>query len=138
MRLALIAASIFPPVVRGLFWRRFGARGAVAALLTGFAVAGAYIFGVRLAPLWMFDLTGALSNAPPSAVRKLVDLRAALEGASDPGARMQAQMALYEQAVNVANWWGLRPAASALFAVPSAFCAGIVVTLLTSPRAAQA
>lgn len=136
--LALIAASIFPPVVMGLFWRRFGARGAVAALLTGFAVAGAYIFGVRLAPLWMFDLTGALSNAPPSAVRKLVDLRAALEGASDSGARMQAQMALYEQAVNVANWWGLRPAASVLFAVPSAFCAGILVTLLTVPRAPQA
>jgi putative solute:sodium symporter small subunit len=135
--LALIAASIFPPVLMGLFWRRFGARGAVAALLTGFAVAGVYIFGIRLAPMWMFDLTGGLSNAPPSAVRKLVDLRAALEAASDPGARMQAQMALYEQAVNVANWWGLRPAASALFAVPSAFCAGILVTLLASPRAPQ-
>ncbi|HMN36806.1 MAG TPA: DUF4212 domain-containing protein [Hyphomicrobium sp.] len=128
--LALIAASIFPPLVLGLYWRRFGASGAVAALIAGFVAASIYIFGVRLAPALMFDLTGHLSNAPPSAVRRLAELRAALEGATDPGTRMQAQAALYEQAVAVANWWGLRPAASALFAVPAAFLTGFAVTVL--------
>lgn len=133
--LALIAAAIFPAIAMGLFWRRFGARGAVATMLVGFVVAGVYIFGSRFAPIWMFELTGQWSNAPPSAVRKLGDLRAVLDATTEPGARAAARLALHNHAVGVANWWGLRPAASALFAVPAAFAVGIAVTWLFPMRA---
>ncbi|MGE0055886.1 MAG: sodium/substrate symporter small subunit [Hyphomicrobium sp.] len=135
--LALIAASIFPPLLLGLFWRRFGAPGAVATLVTGFVAAGVYIFGIRFAPTLMFDLTGHLSTASPSAVSRFPELRAALDAATDPATLIHAQTALYEQAASVANWWGLRPASAVLFAVPASFLAGIAVTLVTARRGVQ-
>lgn len=128
--LALVASAIFPALVLGLYWRRFGAVGAVAALLAGFLSAAIYIFGVRLAPVALFDLTGHLSTAAPSAVRKLADLRTALDGAIDPTARAAAQGALYRHALTVANWWGLKPAACVLFALPISLLAGIAATLV--------
>jgi predicted methyltransferase len=76
-------------------------------------------------------LTGHLSTAAPSAVRKLADLSAAVDAAADPAARSMAQRALYRHALTVANWWGLKPAASVLFALPVGVVAGIAVTLMT-------
>jgi putative solute:sodium symporter small subunit len=129
--LALIASSVFPTLVLGLYWRRFRAPGAVATLIAGFLAAAIYIFGVRLMPVTLFDLTGHLSTAAPSAVRKLADLSAAVDAAADPAARSMAQRALYRHALTVANWWGLKPAASVLFALPVGVVAGIAVTLMT-------
>lgn len=129
--LALLAASVFPALILGLYWRRFSAPGAIATLVTGFAAAGIYIFGIRLAPAAFFDWTGHLSSAPPSAIAKLGTLRGALEAASDPVARAAADAALYRHAVTIANWWGLRPAAGVLIALPAALVMGIAVTLMT-------
>lgn len=131
--LALIASSIFPVVVLGLYWRRFSAPGAVAALVTGFVVSAVYIFAVRLMPATLFELTGAWSNAPANAVTKFAQLKALLDSATDPDQRLKAQLALTDQAQVVANWWGLRPAASVLFALPAALAAAVITTLAT-PR----
>lgn len=127
--LALIAAGIFPALVLGLYWRRFAASGAVAAMVTGFAATGFYIAGAKFFPLMFFDLTGALSNAPPSAVRKLAGLRTALEAVREPVAYALAQAEIHRHAMAVANWWGLKPGAAALFGLPTGFLAGAVTTL---------
>ncbi|MGL4395731.1 MAG: sodium:solute symporter family transporter [Hyphomicrobium sp.] len=134
---ALVAAGLFPALVLALYWRRMTGAGAIAAILVGFAAAGAYIIGTRLLPVAFFELTGVWSNAAPTAVRKFADLQAALAAASASGdslVRDAAEAALSEHARGVANWWGLRPAASVLFAVPAAFVAGILVSLLTRRR----
>lgn len=132
--LALLAASVFPALILALYWRRFGAPGAIATLVTGFAAAAIYIFGIRFVPGAFFDVTGHLSTAPPSATAKLNALRGAVEAATDPAARAAAEAALYRHAVSVANWWGLRPAAAVLFALPAAVLMGVAVTLMTARR----
>ena len=115
----------------GLYWRRFAGAGAIAAMLTGFAAAAIYIFGIRLAPVTFLDVTSDLSTAAPSALRKLAELRAAAEAADAGQLRWDANAALYRHALSIANWWGLKPAAGALFAVPLAFVAGVLATLMT-------
>lgn len=132
--LALIASSIFPATLLGLYWRRFGAAGAVAAMIAGFAASAAYIFGVRLLPVTLFEWTSHLSNAPAPAVAKFVQLKAAIAAATDPEARLKSEAALFDQASGLANWWGLKPAASVLFALPAAVVAAIVVTAVVPPR----
>ncbi len=129
--LALIAAGIFPALVLGLYWRRFSARGAVAAMLAGFAAAGVYIAGTKFFPLTMFDLTGGFSNASQSAVRKLDGLRSAVETARDPVAHALVQSELHRQAELVALWWGLKSGAAALFGLPAGFLGGAIATLLS-------
>lgn len=128
--LALVASSLFPAIVLGLYWRRFSGAGAVAAMIAGFAVAAVYIFGVRLFPATLFDLTGHLSNASSGAVNKFAQLKVLLEAASDPVQRLKAEAAVNDQASLLANWWGLKPAASVLFALPTALLAGIGTTLI--------
>ncbi len=134
--LALIAAGIFPALVLGLYWRRFAASGAAVAMVTGFAAAGIYIAGAKFFPLTLFDLTGGLSNAPPSAVRKLAGLRTALESVRDPIAYALAQSEIHRHAQLVANWFGLKPGAAALFGVPAGFAAGAITTLMSNTRPA--
>ena len=134
--LSLIASGIFPALVLGLLWQRTGAAGAVAAMLSGFMMAGLYLAGVRLFPVAMFEWTGALSNAAPSAVRKLADLHAVFIAAADDSARDEARKALFRHAQIVANWWGLKPAAFVLLAAPISLAVGAVATLL-APRSAS-
>lgn len=133
--LALVAASVFPALLMGLYWRRFTAAGAIATLLAGFLAAAIYIFGNRLVPGLLFELTGHLSTAPPAAVAKFATLKAAVASAAEPALRLKAEAALHDHASVIANWWGLRPPAAVLFALPVALAAGIAATLL-SPRPA--
>lgn len=136
--LALIAAGLFPALLLGLYWRGMTASGAVAAMLTGFAISALYIFGVRLFPVQMFEWTGHLSNAAPGAVRKFESLQVALVAAETDDARGLAASALRRHAATMANWWGLRPAAIVLIALPVAFLAGTVVAIIDGRRGAQA
>lgn len=133
--LLLIASGIFPALVLGLFWARMGSPGAVAAMLSGFTVAGLYLVGVRLFPVAMFEWTGAVSNAAPSAVRKLAALKAVFDAATEESAQDAAWAALARHAQTVSNWWGLKPAAFVLIAAPLSFAAGVVATLLTARSA---
>lgn len=132
--LAVAGASIFPALVLALCWRRFSTAGAVAAMATGFLVAAVYIAGVRLFPATLYAFTSQLSTAAPMAAKKFADLKAAADLASDPAARAGALEELYRQATLVANWWGLKPAAIAILAIPAAFLAGGLVTIFL-PRA---
>ena len=129
--LALVAAGIFPALVLGLYWRRFAAPGAVAAMVAGFAAAALYVAGTKFFPLAFMDLAGGLSNAPPNAIRKLAGLRTALEGIQDPVAYAAAQSEIHRHAQLIANWWGLKPGAAALFGLPAGFFAGAFTTLLS-------
>ena len=132
--LALVAAGIFPALVLGLYWRRFAAAGAVAAMVTGFAAAALYVAGTKFFPLAFMDLTGGLSNAPPNAIRKLAGLRTALVGIQDPVAYAAAQSEIHRHAQLMANWWGLKPGAAALFGLPIGFLSGVITTLLTKTQ----
>lgn len=134
---ALVASSLFPATVLGLYWRRFGAAGAVVAMIAGFGVSAAYIFGVRLLPVTFFEWTGHLSTASPSAVSKFAQLKAALAAAADADARLKAEAALFDHASGIANWWGLKPAASVLFALPVAMLTSAAVTFFTRSRGDQ-
>ena len=128
--LSLIASGLFPALALGLYWRRFSAPGAVAAMAAGFVIAGLYIASVRLFPALMFDLTGSLSTAPPTAVRKFAALKAALAAAGDEVAREAARIVLVRHAEGIANWWGLKPGAAALLGVPAGLIAGVCATVL--------
>ena len=136
--LGLIASSVFPALILGLYWRRYSSPGAIAAMVAGFAVAGCYIAGVRLFPVTMFELTGPLSSAAPAAVRKFADLKAALAAAPDAAAREIARIALGLHAQPIANWWGLKPGAAALLGAPAGFFAGVVATIFAGRPSPQA
>jgi Na+(H+)/acetate symporter ActP len=132
--LALIASGLFPALVLGLYWRRMNGTAAIVAMIAGVAVCGIYIAGVHLFPVLMFDWTGGHSNAAPGAVRKFADLRAAVGAATADDMRASARAALSAHAASIANWWGLIPAASVLFAVPAGFLAGAATVLFRTRR----
>ena len=99
-------------------------------MLTGFAVTGGYIAAIRYFPVQMFEWTGMLSDAAPGAVRKFDQLKEAFLAATSDDVRVAAWAALWRYAGGIANWWGLKPAASVLMGVPVGFAAGVVISLL--------
>lgn len=127
---AILGSSIFPALILGLFWRRMTGAGATAAIVAGLGLAAVYIVGARLFPPLMFEWTGALSNAAPAAVKKYAALKSALTDATAANQNTALQ-ALIDQARQIANWYGLIPAASVLFAAPAAFATGVIVSWFT-------
>lgn len=125
---AVIAASLFPAIVLGLYWRRMSAAGAFAALIVGTAVCGGYIVAVRFFPVTFFDWTAQWSNAAPQAVQKFARLKAEVAAATDETARATLKAALWKQAQVVANLWGLKPGAAALLGIPAAFLAAVAAS----------
>lgn len=135
--LAIIAAGLFPAVALGLFWRRMSAPGAVAAMVAGLAVTGAYIVGARYFPVLMFEWTGFLSDAAPGAVRKFAQLQADYAAAATEDPRSAAWWALWRHAGSIANWWGLKPAAAVLLGLPAGILAGVVFAIVRPQRDAE-
>lgn len=133
--LALVASGLFPGLVLGLFWRRMSAAGAVAGMLAGFLIAAVYIVGVRFFPVQMFEVAGQWSEAAPGAVSKFGLLKAAYVAAAEAD-KGTAWAALWQHAASIANIWGLKPAAVALYAVPAGFLSGAVVSLISGKRPA--
>ena len=129
--LALVASGLFPALVLGLYWRHMNSAGATAAMIAGFGIAALYIGGIRLFPVQFFDVTGAVSNAAPVAVRKFADLKAAIGSAVSDDARTAASVALVRHASLIANWWGLKPGAAAVLGVPVGVAAGVVAALIS-------
>jgi Na+(H+)/acetate symporter ActP len=132
---ALLAAGLFVPLVLGLHWRPMNATGAVVAMLVGAFIAGAYLLGVHIWPVEFVRISGSLSNAGVAALEQFADLDAAFSAASDPQAQAAAWAELRDQAVMIANWGGLKPAAIVLVAVPASFVAAILGSLLSRRRA---
>jgi putative solute:sodium symporter small subunit len=132
---ALLAAGIFPVLALGLHWRHMNANGAIAAMIVGALVVGAYVLGVQLFPVEFVRLSGSLLDADPELLQKFADLSAAVAAAHDPQALAAATADLKAQALEIANWGGLKPAAIVLVAVPAAFVASILFSLLAKdPR----
>ncbi|CAA2143567.1 sodium:solute symporter family transporter [Hyphomicrobium sp. ghe19] len=131
---ALLAAGIFPSLVLGLHWRHMNASGAIAAMLVGTLITAAYLLGVHIWPVELFSLSGGLSDAPPAAAKRFVELQAALAAATTPEAAALAHAALVKHVTTIANWGGLKPAAITLVAVPAGFIAGLLISLLLRSR----
>jgi cation/acetate symporter len=129
--LAFVAAGLFPSLILGLFWRRMTGAGAVAAMTAGAAIAGIYILGVRYFPVTMVEWTGPLSDAAPSALRKFNDLKSTYASAATEDTRAIAWTALARHASGLANWWGLRPAAAVVLALPIGILVGVLVSMLS-------
>jgi putative solute:sodium symporter small subunit len=127
---ALLAAGIFPILALGLHWRHMNAAGAIAAMLVGTAIVAAYILGVQFWPVEFVRLSSSLSNADPETLQRFADLGAAVGAAPDPQALAAATADLKAQAIEIANWGGLKPAAIVLVAVPAAFVVSILFSLL--------
>lgn len=131
--LALIASGLFPALILSLYWRRMTATGAIAAIVAGFTLALVYIVGVHFFPLELTAWTGGLSSATPAQLQKLDALSAAIARAADPVARDALHATLMRQASLSANWFGLKPPAIVLLAVPLSLVVAAIASLL-SPR----
>ena len=137
--LSLAAATLFPALVLGIWWRRANTWGAVAGMTVGLAVCAYYLIGTHYMPVGFYETWPQLSNASDAAIRKFVSLKAAWESAAAGEAKTAAWAALETHArgtgakVGVANWFGVHGAASALFALPAGILALILVS---SPHAA--
>lgn len=133
--LAIVAAGLFPAVALGLYWRGMTATGAVAAILCGGGLAAFYVIGVRLFPVAFVEWSGWLANAAPNALRRFELLKEAVTAAPTPEARILANAALQRHAGTIAGWFGLKPAAGVLLALPLGFVAAIVFSMREQRRA---
>lgn len=133
---AFLAAALFPALVLGLYWRGMNAAGATVAIVTGALLAGLYMAGVHLCPETLLKFTGSLSDAGPAVGKRLADLNATAAAATDATKIAAIEAEIARIAERSANWWGLKPAAIVLVAVPISFVAGIVASLAFRPRAA--
>jgi cation/acetate symporter len=92
----LAAASLFPVILLGIFWKRMNREGAITAMLTGLISTFSYIYyfkfgggdpsqylwsispeGIGFVFMWLALLAGAgvalLTKAPPAEIQKLVE-----------------------------------------------------------------
>jgi Na+(H+)/acetate symporter ActP len=67
----------------------------------------------------------------------LDELKQVWEGAPAGAAKDTAWVALQAQARDMANWWGIRPIAVALLAVPAGLVVMILVSLVVPRRRAE-
>ncbi len=134
---AVLATGLFPALVLGLHWRPMNKIGAIAAMVVGTLITGAYLLGVHFWPAELFSLSGNFSDAQPEAAKRLADLQAALAAATTPEAQAAARAALAKHLTTIANWGGLKPAAITLVSVPAGFITGLVFSLLFRSRKAD-
>ena len=129
---ALATAALFPALVLGVWSRRVNSWGAAAGMIAGLAVTFYYLCGTRYGAVGFAETWAGLSNASPSAQRKLQLLRDAWMGA-EGATKDAALIALQAHARSVANWWGVKPTAAGLFGLPVSVVATLVVSWVT-PR----
>lgn len=134
--LALAAAGLAPALVAGIWWRRANAAGAVAAILTGTALAIYYIVGTRFFAPEFFQMWSALSSAGYGGI---ADYEAAKEALAVAEAvdRPAARAAMEEAARAIANWWGLRDVAAGAIGAAAGSVVLVLVSLVSpAPKAA--
>lgn len=127
----LAGAGLFPALIAGLWWRRANAYGACAAMVLGFALCLFYLVGTRYFAVSFFEASQSLSSAGMMARETFNELNEAWRSAVPGAASSEAWAALDAHAQTIANWWGVRPLASALLALPVGIVAVVVVSLLT-------
>ena len=127
----LAGAGLFPALVAGLWWRRANVYGASVAMILGFGLCLVYLAGTRYFAVSFFEASNSLSSAGLMARETFNELLAAWTTAVPGPERVQAWAALDEHAQSIANWWGIRPLAAALLALPVGIVAVIAVSLMT-------
>lgn len=135
--LSLLAAGLAPVLVASIWWSRTTPAGAVAAIVTGVAITGYYIVATRYFAVSFYETWAMLSNAGEIAILDFEaarDVVAAAESAED---RALALAALDAEARRIANWWGIRPAASGILGAAAGTFVLVVVSALT-PRTSAA
>lgn len=140
---SVAGAVLFPVLVLGIWWKRATRAGAVAGMLAGLAVTIGYAGGSQFAPVTFYAMTGSLSDAGPSAAKKLADLIAVAEKASPEGkSAAEAALLTYTRGTpykaGIANWLGIHNSAAAVFGLPVGFLVIILVSLLTRRPSAEA
>ncbi len=130
----LAAAGLFPALVAGLWWKRASARGAGAAMLTGFGVCLYYIVATHYFAVSFVETWGFLSNVGSMGTESLNELKQSWMVAPPGPEKETAWLALNNHAREIANWWGVSNLAAALFAIPVGLIVLVFVSLLTSLR----
>lgn len=128
--LPIIAGGLLPVLLLASCWRRTTSAGALAGIIIGGGVTFYYLVAARYFPVSFNDLWQGLAANTPGAERKYVILRDAWNEAA-PGDKAAAWQALVAHARGMTNWWGLRPLAIALVAVPAGLLATMLVSLLS-------
>jgi cation/acetate symporter len=130
----LAAAGLFPALVAGLWWRRASAAAAAAAIVAGLGVSVFYLVGTRYFAVPFFETWPTLSSAGPTA-REIFGVLQQAWAAAQPGpSKAAAFAALDAHAQTMADWWGIRPLASALIALPAGLAVMIVVAIFVPAR----
>jgi cation/acetate symporter len=131
--LTFAAAGLFPALFAGLWWRRASAPGAAAAIISGLAIAAAYIVATHIFAVGFFDSFSLLSGAGQMATETFGELKQTWEAAAPGAAKDAAWAALDQHAQSIANLWGIKNLATVVLALPVGMAALVVVSLLT-PR----
>lgn len=129
---AIAAASLAPVLLLGLRWRRITRPAAIAGLATGLMLSLGYILATRFLAPQFHELFLALADVSPGAQARFVQLKAAVAAAAGGAEREAALAALDAHAQRIVGWWGLKPSAAALLAVPVATAVVLLVSLLTA------
>lgn len=130
----LAAAGLFPALVAALWWRRASTAGVVTSMLAGLAVCLFYLIGTRYFAVDFYETFASLAGAGPMATETFGELKDAWLAAEPGAAKEAARLALDVQAQSMADWWGIKPVATALLAVPVSIVVLVVVSLLTPQR----
>lgn len=132
----IAAATLLPVLMLAVWWRRTNGWGAVAGMLAGGGIVIYYLAATRFAPVAFFETWFGFSNAGMSAVMKYQSLRTALAGAAAADIAT-TQAALQAQAREIANIWGLKPAAAGLLGLPVTILVCMLVSLVTPRPSAE-
>ena len=132
---SVAASCLLPLLVLGIWSRRINGYGAIAGIVTGFAVCLVYF----LAPRYFPDTFIALSNvlfADAGETWRYETLKRAYE-LSGGLAKEPARLALEHAREAGLHWWGVRGIFAAVFAMPAAFVMTILVSVLTPKPSAD-
>jgi cation/acetate symporter len=129
--LSLAAASFFPVLVLGLWWRRTNQAGAIASMSAALAFALFYLFAPYYFPVQFFEAMSGLSGGGQDQWPQYLALKQAADLA-DGFAKQAAVDAWVNEARRFASWGGVDRHYAALFAVPFGFIVAIVVSLCTA------
>lgn len=139
--LSLAASALFPALVLGIWWKRANAWGMIAGLVAGFGFCLFYIIGTRYFAMSFYEMWPDLSSAAFPAKAKLASLKSAYAAAAQTGDSVRianAWSALDRHTQTMANWWGVRSSAAALFGLPVGLVAMILVSVVTPRPSPQA
>jgi cation/acetate symporter len=117
---SLAASSLFSPLVLGIWWRRTSTVGAITGMIAGFAVCLLYLVVTRHFPEFGVNALGMTAFVDPITGAPLVDV-------SQVAGRPDATLRL----ANKVGWLNIWPISAAVFGVPVALVATVLVSHIT-------